>query len=64
MLKLLVNPVGELLEYTKVDFPNYTDHTIRHSVRVLNYLERIMSRKMKENITATEIYYNIDIYVI
>lgn len=56
ILKLLVNPIGELLEYTKANFPNYTDHTIRHSVRVLNYLARIMSSKMKENITATEIF--------
>lgn len=56
VLKLLVDPVGEILEYTKKNFPSYTDHTIQHSFRILRYLSAIMSSKMKENITATELF--------
>ena len=56
ILRLIEKPVGDLLEFTKTNFPNYTDHTIQHSYRILRYLSKILSRKMKDNLNATEIF--------
>ncbi|MBD5502874.1 MAG: hypothetical protein HDR09_03710 [Lachnospiraceae bacterium] len=56
VLRMIEKPVGDLLEFTKTNYPNYTDHTIQHSYRILNYLYNILSEKMKANLTSTEIF--------
>lgn len=56
ILRLIEEPVGDLLEFTKTNYPNYTDHTIQHSYRILRYLYLILGEKMKESLTATEIF--------
>lgn len=56
VLTMIDEPVGKLLEYTKTNFPNYTDHTIEHSYRILHYLYHIMSDGVKKNLSATEIF--------
>lgn len=56
VLRMVEKPVGDLLEFTKTNYPNYTDHTIQHSYRILNYLYNILNEKMKANLSSTEIF--------
>ena len=56
ILTLLNKPVGELLEYTKTNFPNFTDHTIRHSYRILHYIYHVINETMKKDLSATELF--------
>lgn len=56
ILRILEKPAGDLLEFTKTNFPNYTDHTIQHSFRILNYLYHILSSKMKDDMTTIEVF--------
>lgn len=56
VLRMIEKPVGDLLEFTKTNYPNYTDHTIQHSYRILNYLCNILSEEMKVNLSSTEIF--------
>ena len=48
--------VGKTLEYIKSQFPNFTEHGIQHSLRIINYIYSITSKEMKENISDIEIF--------
>lgn len=56
ILNLIEQPVENLLCYIKANFPNYTDHSINHSFRILNYIYNIMSDELLQNMTGTEIF--------
>lgn len=56
VLRLVEKPAGDLLELTKANYPNYTDHTIQHSYRILNYLYRILNEEIKAKLSSTEIF--------
>lgn len=56
ILKIIEKPAADLLEFTKTNYPNYTDHTLQHSYRILRYLYSILGNKMKDSLTATEIF--------
>lgn len=56
VLKIIEKPSQELLECIKTNFPNYTDHTIQHSYRILNYIFNILSESMVDDLSAAEIF--------
>lgn len=56
ILRIIEKPAADLLEFTKTNYPNYTDHTLQHSYRILRYLFPILGKKMKDSLTATEIF--------
>lgn len=54
---LLIEPeVAKTLEYIKSLFPNFTEHGIQHSLRIINYIYSIMSDELKQNISDVEIF--------
>lgn len=54
---LLIEPeVAKTLEYIKTLFPNFTEHGIQHSLRIINYIYSIMSDELKQNISDVEIF--------
>lgn len=48
--------VSKTLEYIKTQFPNFTEHGIQHSLRIINYIYSIMSEELKQNISDVEIF--------
>ena len=47
--------VGSFLEYTKTTFPDYPDHGIQHSCRILNYVARVIGTQIC-SLSDTEIF--------
>ena len=47
--------VGRFLEFIKSTFPDYPDHGIQHSCRILNYVARVMDAQIRE-LSDTEIF--------
>jgi hypothetical protein len=47
------------LDLVRVTFPLYTDHTVRHSDSVLDYLDEIMPDAIKTQLNEWEIYFLI-----
>lgn len=47
--------VGRFLEFIKTTFPDYPDHGIQHSCRILNYVARVMDAQIRE-LSDTEIF--------
>lgn len=56
ILRLIEQPANELLAYIKKNYPSYTDHSIDHSFRILNYIYEIMNEYQINNITCTELF--------
>lgn len=50
------NQVGQILEYAKVNFPNFTEHGLQHSLRIIDYVYAIMSDTLKNEISDMEIF--------
>ena len=50
------NEVARMLEYVTVKFPEFPDHGIQHSLRILNYVSSILDDHIKENISDVEIF--------
>lgn len=48
--------VSKTLEFIKVIFPNFTEHGIQHSLRIIEYIYNIMSEELKHNISDVEIF--------
>jgi len=55
-LTLIEPEVAKTLEYIKTQFPNFTEHGIQHSLRIINYIYNIMSEELKQNISDVEIF--------
>lgn len=54
---LFIEPeVAKTLEYIKVKFPNFTEHGIQHSLRIIEYIYAIMSDEFKQNISDIELF--------
>lgn len=47
--------VGRFLEFIKTNFPDYPDHGIQHSYRILNYVARVVDKQIGE-LSDTEIF--------
>mgnify|MGYP004518842027 CR=1 FL=1 len=47
---------AKTLEYIKNQFPNFTEHGMQHSLRIMNYIYSIMSEELKQNISDVEIF--------
>lgn len=56
ILGLIEPEVAKTLEYIKTQFPNFTEHGIQHSLRIINYIYSIMSEDLKQNISDVEIF--------
>lgn len=56
ILGLIEPEVAKTLEYIKTQFPNFTEHGIQHSLRIINYVYSIMSEDLKQNISDVEIF--------
>lgn len=56
VLNTIEPEVAKTLEYIKAQFPNFTDHGIQHSLRIINYIYSIMSEELKQNISDVEIF--------
>ncbi len=56
ILGLIEPEVAKTLEYIKTQFPNFTEHGIQHSLRIINYIYSIMSEDLKRNISDVEIF--------
>ena len=56
ILGLIEPEVAKTLEYIKTQFPNFTEHGIQHSLRIINYIYPIMSEDLKQNISDVEIF--------
>lgn len=56
ILGLIEPEVAKTLEYIKTQFPNFTEHGIQHSLRIINYIYSIMSGDLKQNISDVEIF--------
>ncbi len=56
VLGLIEPEVAKTLEYIKTQFPNFTEHGIQHSLRIINYIYSIMSEELKQNISDVEIF--------
>lgn len=54
ILGLIEPEVAKTLEYIKTQFPNFTEHGIQHSLRIINYIYSIMSEDLKQNISDVE----------
>ena len=48
--------VAKTLEYIKTRFPNFTEHGMQHSLRIINYIYCIMSEELKQDISDVEIF--------
>lgn len=48
--------VDKTLEYIKVQFPNFTDHGMQHSLRIIEYIYNIMDERIKKEISDVEIF--------
>lgn len=56
ILGLIEPEVAKTLEYIKTQFPNFTEHGMQHSLRIINYIYSIMSEDLKQNISDVEIF--------
>lgn len=56
ILGLIEPEVAKTLEYIKTQFPNFTEHGIQHSLRIIKYIYSIMSEELKQNISDVEIF--------
>ena len=56
ILGLIEPEVAKTLEYIKTQFPNFTEHGMQHSLRIINYIYSIMSEDFKQNISDVEIF--------
>ena len=56
ILGLIEPEVDKTLEYIKTQFPNFTEHGMQHSLRIINYIYSIMSEDLKQNISDVEIF--------
>lgn len=56
LLRLVEPEVAKTLEYVKTRFPDFTEHGIQHSLRIINYIYSIMSEEIKQNISDIEIF--------
>ncbi|MDO5416458.1 MAG: hypothetical protein Q4F29_04590 [Lachnospiraceae bacterium] len=45
-----------VLEYIKTNFPNFTEHGIQHSLRIIEYIEKILTNRAKEKMSNVEIF--------
>lgn len=48
--------VGQILEYAKVNFPNYTEHGMQHSLRIIDYVYAILSDTLRTEMSDMEIF--------
>lgn len=48
--------VASTLEYIKEIFPDFTEHGMQHSLRIIEYIYRILSQEMKDNLSDIEIF--------
>ena len=46
VLSLVNQDVSSLLDYIKCRFPDYPDHGINHSIRLLSYIERLLGKQL------------------
>ena len=48
--------VDVLLQYIKKEFPDYPDHSLQHSLRILQYVSKILDKNTCNRMTDTEIF--------
>lgn len=56
ILQPVAADAGYLLAYIKVQFPQYPDHGIQHSYRILGYLFAMLSRQVVDEMSDTELF--------
>ncbi len=47
--------ISQVLEYIRALFPNYPDHGINHSLRIIDYVSSILSDDFKDRLSSLEI---------
>ena len=48
--------VAPVLEFIKTNFPGFTEHGIQHSLRIIDYINDILSDDFKDRLTDVEIF--------
>lgn len=48
--------IGWIIWNIKTRFPNFTEHGMQHSLRIINYIYCIMSEELKQDISDVEIF--------
>lgn len=56
ILQPIAADTNYLLEYIKVQFPEYPGHDIQHSYRILRYLSDTLSERVMEGMSDTELF--------
>jgi len=56
ILRPIASNVDSLLQYIKKEFPNYPDHGLQHSLRILQYVSKILNDNALKNMTDTELF--------
>lgn len=52
----IVKDMDSFLQYIKRLFPEYPDHGLQHSLRILNYISGILTKEVLQNMSDSEIF--------
>jgi len=56
MLHPVAESAAQLLEFVRLSCPEFTDHSVRHSLRILDAIARILSPACFKKLTSAEIF--------